>query len=118
MESKNWKNEGESWLGEIDLIARPIKSLTTKLILKQRLKSFEDNRQDLNYRLARGSIRYSPKSGNTKASFDFKLERSLYEEKIVVYDSVAFGPGQFRYDSITGLYIEDPAGHYVSFHIP
>ena len=118
LESENWKIEGESWLGEIDLITRPIKSLTTKLILKQRLKSFEDNRQDLNYRLARGSIRYSPKRGNTKASFDFKLERSLYEEKIVVYDSVAFGPGQFRYDSITGLYIEDPAGHYVSFHIP
>ena len=118
LEFNNWRNEGESWLGEIDILARPIKSLTTKLILKQRLKSFKDDREDLNYRLARGSIRYTPKRGNTKASFDFKLERSLYEEKIVVYDSISYGPGQFRYDNETGLYIEDPAGHYISFHIP
>ncbi len=63
-------------------------------------------------------MKYSPKRGDTQGSFDFRLERNLYEEKIMVYDSVAYGMGQFRYDSATGLYIEDPAGHYVVFHLP
>ncbi len=116
--SPTWLDEGESWLGEIDLKGRSGKGLNTTLVLKQRLKSFNDGRDDLNYRLARGSVKYSPKRGDTQGSFDFRLERNLYEEKIMVYDSVAYGMGQFRYDSATGLYIEDPAGHYVVFHLP
>ena len=113
-----WHRQGESWLGEIDLKGRTSRSLTVALTLKQRFKTFHDDRNDLNYRLARGSARYSPRQGNTRASVDFRLERSLYEEKIVVYDSVAHGMGQYRYDSTTGLYIEDPAGHYAAFHLP
>ena len=116
--SLDWQNEGKSWLGEIDLKGKPAKGLKTSLILKQRLKSFNDGRDDLNYSLARGSVKYSPKRGDTRGSFDFRLERNLYEEKIVVYDSVARGMGQFRFDSATGLYIEDPAGPYVAFHLP
>ncbi|MEE2876615.1 MAG: hypothetical protein VX822_02375 [Candidatus Neomarinimicrobiota bacterium] len=116
--SEDWRREGESWLGEIDLKARPTKSVNATLILKQRFKVLNDGRDDLNYRLARGSARYSPRRGNTRASLNFRLERSLYEEKIVVYDSVAYGMGQYRYDSATGLYSEDPAGRYVAFHLP
>ena len=118
LSSLDWKNEGKSWLGEIDLKGKPAKGLNTSLVLKQRLKSFNDGRDDLNYSLARGSVKYSPKRGDTRGSFDFRLERNLYEEKIVVYDSVAHGMGQFRFDSATGLYIEDPAGPYVAFHLP
>ena len=116
--STQWRREGESWLGEIDLKARPAKSVHATLTVKQRFKAFNDGRDDLNYRLARGSARYSPRRGNTRASLDFRLERSLYEENIVVYDSVAHGMGQYRYDSATGLYIEDPAGHYAAFRLP
>ena len=118
LSSLDWQNEGKSWLGEIDLKGKPAKGLNTSLVLKQRLKSFNDGRDDLNYSLARGSVKYSPKRGDTRGSFDFRLERNLYEEKIVVYDSVAHGMGQFRFDSATGLYIEDPAGPYVAFHLP
>ncbi|MCS5660690.1 MAG: hypothetical protein NZ842_09850, partial [Dehalococcoidia bacterium] len=118
LSSLDWQNEGKSWLGEIDLKGKPAKGLKTSLVLKQRLKSFNDGRDDLNYSLARGSVKYSPKRGDTRGSFDFRLERNLYEEKIVVYDSVARGMGQFRFDSATGLYIEDPAGPYVAFHLP
>ena len=117
LSSLDWQNEGKSWLGEIDLKGKPAKGLNTSLVLKQRLKSFNDGRDDLNYSLARGSVKYSPKRGDTRGSFDFRLERNLYEEKIVVYDSVAHGMGQFRFDSATGLYIEDPAGPYVAFHL-
>ena len=118
LSSLDWKNEGKSWLGEIDLKGKSAKGLNTSLVLKQRLKSFNDGRDDLNYSLARGSVKYSPKRGDTRGSFDFRLERNLYEEKIVVYESVAHGMGQFRFDSATGLYIEDPAGPYVAFHLP
>ena len=118
LSSLDWQNEGKSWLGEIDLKSKPAKGLNTSLVLKQRLKSFNDGRDDLNYSLARGSVKYSPKRGDTRGSFDFRLERNLYEEKIVVYDSVAHGMGQFRFDSATGLYIEDPAGPYIAFHLP
>jgi hypothetical protein len=118
LSSLDWQNEGKSWLGEIDLKGKLAKGLNTSLVLKQRLKSFNDGRDDLNYSLARGSVKYSPKRGDTRGSIDFRLERNLYEEKIVVYDSVAHGMGQFRFDSATGLYIEDPAGPYVAFHLP
>ena len=118
LSSLDWQNEGKSWLGEIDLKGKLAKGLNTSLVLKQRLKSFNDGRDDLNYSLARGSVKYSPKRGDTRGSFDFRLERNLYEEKIVVYDSVAHGMGQFRFDSATGLYIEDPAGPYVALHLP
>lgn len=116
--SQDWQDEGESWLGEIDLKTRPTKGLTTSLILKQKLKRYSDDRQNLNYRLARGSMRYNPKRGAVRGSFDFRLERNLYEEKIIVYDSVTVGMGQYRFDEETGIYIEDPMGHFVAFHLP
>lgn len=114
----DWREQSESWLGEMDLKGRWRSGYRVHFLFKQRIKSYTHQRGDQQYGLARGSLGYHPRRGNVRANVDFKLEQTLFQHKIVVYDSVGPGLGQYRYDSNYNQYFIDPNGSFLATHIP
>lgn len=117
-ESSPWSEESESWLGELAMRGKWRQGYRFSLLIKQRVKAYSDGRGNLNYGLARGSLAYHPHRGNLRTSTDFKLERTMFQERIVLYDSVGIGLGQYRYDPEYDQYFPDPTGAFVARHIP
>ncbi|MEE9167180.1 MAG: hypothetical protein V3U24_06950 [Candidatus Neomarinimicrobiota bacterium] len=109
--------QGESWLGELHMDGRWRSGYRLRLLLKQKIKSYAHGRDDLNYGLARGNLGYHPRRGIVRADVDFKLEQTLYTQKIVVYDSVGVGQGDYRYDRDYDQFFPDPNGNLVAHHI-
>jgi len=116
--SGEWQWESTGWLGHLDMRARLPSGYRFNLVLRQRLKSFADNRDDLNYGLARGSFGYNPRRSVVSGKLDFKLEQSLFEEKVAVYDLVGEGRGDYRYDSDYAAYFLDTNGNFRLLHLP
>ena len=113
-----WQWQSTGWLGHLDMRARSTSGYRFNLVLRQRLKSFADSRDDLNYGLARGSLGYNPRRGVVSGKVDFRLEQSLFEEKVAIYDSVGQGRGDYRYDSDYAAYFPDENGSFRRLHLP
>lgn len=113
-----WQWQSIGWLGHFDMRARLGSGYRFNLVLRQRLKSFADSRDDLNYGLARGSLGYNPRRGVVSGKVDFKLEQSLFEEKVAVYDSVGQGRGDYRFDSDYAAYFPDATGSFRRLYLP
>jgi len=114
----SWQELSESWLGEMDFRGRWRSGYRANLLFKHKIKSYSDQKENFNYNLARGSLGYFPKRGIIRASVDFKFEQTLFQHKIIVYDSVGSGLGQYRYDSNYNQYFSDPNGSFVAIHVP
>lgn len=115
---KEWDEVSDSWLGEFDFSGRWRNGYRVMLFLRQTVKTFSSGRDDISYGLVKGSFSFRRPRSFISANFDARLEQSLYEEKIAVYDSVGVGIGDYRYDSDYDQYFPDPNGDFVVFHIP
>ncbi len=114
----DWEEVSSSQLGELDFSGRWRNGYRIQLSLRQKLKTFSAETDDISYSLAKASFSYRLPRSFITANFDGKLEQSLYEEKIALYDSVGVGLGSYRYDSDYDQYFPDPNGEYILFHIP
>ena len=94
------------------------KYINASLIFKNQIKKFNNDKDDLNYNLSRGFLKYNSKNKNINSSLDFLLERNLYEEKIIVYEFIGKGMGTYRYDSNSKIYLYDQFGDYLSYSLP
>ncbi len=117
-ETNEWDKTSNSWLGEIEFAGRWRSGFKMKTILKKRVKSYFNGEEDIDYYLARGSVGYTPRAGSIRTNFDFKLEETLFEKKIVVYDSVGSGLGSYRYDPNYDQYFSDVNGDYIAIFLP
>lgn len=118
LDKDDWKEFSEGVVGEMNIRGRWTSGYRISLLFKQRFKSYSDKKDDINFTLARGTIGYSPRYGFFNAAFDFKIEQSLFEQKIAVYDSVADGLGNYRYDPDYQMFVSDPGGNFVRYFIP
>jgi len=115
---REWDEVSDSWLGEFDFSGRWRNGYRLLLSLRQTVKTFSSGRDDISFGLVKGSFSFHRPRSFISANFDARLEQSLYEEKIAVYDSVGIGIGHYRYDSDYDQYFPDPNGDFVVFHIP
>ena len=113
-----WEEVSQSQLGELDISGRWRSGYRVQFSLRQKLKTFSAESNDISYGLVKGSFSYRRPRSFISANFDGKLEQSLYEEKIAVYDSIGVGLGSYRYDSDYDQYFPDPNGDYILYHIP
>lgn len=107
-----WDPESGSWLGEAAIKGRWPSGYRIQLLVKEQRKTSYTGGDDITTSLARGSAAYRPRKGIVTGDVDFKLEQTLYEERIAVYDSVGKRMGQYRYDVHYDQYIPDADGDY------
>ena len=81
-------------------------------------KSHGDERADLSYLL--GDFSLVTRRGERAWWLDarYRLERSIVETKVVLYDSVGAGIGHYRFDPVYRIYVPDEAGDFARFTIP
>ncbi len=94
----------------------PDTRLETSISLNDKL--FSDNREDLSYFMGDFSLVHRPRNRPWWLDLRYRLDRSVAETKAVVYDSVAAGLGQYRYDPVYDNYVPDETGPFVRYVIP
>ncbi|MCH7939211.1 MAG: hypothetical protein IID13_05650 [Candidatus Marinimicrobia bacterium] len=94
----------------------PDTRLETSISLNDKL--FSDNREDLSYFMGDFSLAHRPRNRPWWLDLRYRLDRSVAETKAVVYDSVAAGLGQYRYDPVYDNYVPDETGPFVRYVIP
>lgn len=109
----DWEPGSVSWLGEVDVSGRWPSGYRFRLRFKERLKTGFGEEGDLITTLARGTLAYRPRRGMLSGDLDVKLEQTLFEQRIAVYDSVGRGVGQYRYDPVYAEYVADGNGEYM-----
>ena len=105
-------------LSNFEIKSKGNKNINGSLIFKNQIKKFFNNQENLNYNLSRGFFKYNSKNKNLQSSLDFLLERNLFEEKIIVYEFIGKGLGNYRFDSNSQIYLFDQFGDYLSYSIP
>jgi len=85
--------------------------------LKKRIKTYYGNEPDLSYLLSRIKISY--KNNNSPLNMDLLLrtEESSIENRLIVYDSVGIGLGQYRYEPAFNTYVPDNNGSFIAYTI-
>lgn len=115
---QEWEEVSDSWLGELDLTSKWRNGFRTQLSVRQKMKTFSSATEDISYGLVKGSFGYRRPRSIVNLNLDIRLEQSLFEEKIAVFDSVGAGLGNYRYDRDYNQYFPDPVGNYIVYHIP
>ncbi|MBT3732464.1 MAG: hypothetical protein HOG30_05180 [Candidatus Marinimicrobia bacterium] len=108
----------EGWFGEFDYLSEFQKAWRTKLTIRNRIQRDEIHQKDLNYILGLAQISFRERNHPAQWDFQFNSEETFKENRVVVYDSVGLGLGQYRYDSDFNDYISDPNGSYIAQSIP
>ena len=73
---------------------------------------------DLNYLLGSLALHHRPPGGPGWIDLRHRIERTIAQTHAVLYDSVAAGLGQFRYDPVYDSFVPDPAGSYMRRVVP
>ncbi len=73
---------------------------------------------DLNYLLGSLALHHRPPGGPWWIDLRHRIERTIAQTSAVLYDSVAAGLGQFRYDPVYDSFVPDPAGSYMRRVVP
>ncbi len=94
----------------------PDTRLETSISLNDKL--FSDNREDISYFMGDFALTHRPRNRPWWLDLRYRLDRSVAETKAVVYDSVAAGLGQYRYDPVYDNYVPDETGPFVRYVIP
>ncbi len=94
----------------------PATRLETSISLNDKL--FSDNREDISYFMGDFALTHRPRNRPWWLDLRYRLDRSVAETKAVVYDSVATGRGQYRYDPVYDNYVSDETGPFVRYVIP
>tara|TARA_B100000315_G_scaffold257604_1_gene306982 strand:+ start:11269 stop:14697 length:3429 start_codon:yes stop_codon:yes gene_type:complete len=108
-----WEKISHDTLAMVDFKTQYQSGLKLNLTMKYKIKSFFNDNENQQYGLARGTIGYTPRHGIVNSILDLKLEESLFEQKIVFYDSVGSGLGNYRYDSDYDQYSPDIEGDFI-----
>ena len=106
-----------SFLSQLKVNSKLNKYINGSLIFKNHIKNFK-NKNNLNYNLSKGFLKYISKNRITNGSFDFLLERNLFEEKITIYEFIGKGLGNHRYDINSEIYLPDQVGDYFAYNVP
>ena len=88
------------------------------LILKQRIKRFDNSVDNLNYLLGRIKLSYKKPERPLYFELNASTERTQNENYSIVYDSIGVGLGDYRYDNNFNTFIRDPNGAYVGYSVP
>ena len=88
------------------------------LIIKKRIKKYDNAMDDLDYVLGRIKLSYKRPNGPVYFELNSSTERTQNENYSIVYDSVGLGLGEYRYDNDFKTFIKDPNGSYISYSVP
>ena len=95
-----------------------IKNVWVKDIsLKKRIKTYSGNEPALSYLLSRIKISYKNDDSPLGLDLLLKTEESSAENRLIVYDSVGIGLGQYRYEPAFNTYVSDNNGSYIAYTI-
>ena len=75
-------------------------------------KTYRGSGSDLDYMMGHLAYLYRPPRHPWWIDLRYRLERSVEETKSVVYDSLATGLGDYRYDANYDVFVPDPNGTY------
>ncbi len=113
-----WENESNDIIGFMNYKSKSKNGWNQNIIIKKRVKSFENNIKSYDYALAKIFIAYSEFLHPVNWELQLKTEESFSEKRAIVYDSVGTGLGQYRYDLIFNTYVSDPNGAYLAYTVP
>ncbi len=88
------------------------------LIIKKRIKSYDNTSDDLDYVLGKIKLSYKKPGDPIYFELNTSTERTQNENYSIVYDSVGVGLGDYRYDNDFNTFIRDPNGSYISYSVP
>ena len=110
-------NDSKDFIGTISYRTKTKNDWIKDISFKKRIKTYSSEESDLRYLLSR--IRLSYKNFDSPFGMDFllKTEESTVENRIIVYDSVGIGLGQFRYEPAFNTYVADNNGSFIAYTV-
>ncbi len=84
---------------------------------KKRIKSSDNIANNHDYSLFDLNVKNYKPLNNFNWKIQLRKEERLHQQIAVVYDSIGFGKGDYRYDSTFNTYIPDSNGDYIAYNI-
>jgi len=110
-------DESKDMIGSVSYRTDIKNDWTNDISFKKRIKTYTGNEPNLNYLLSRIKITYKNDDSPLGLNVLLKTEESSVENRLIVYDSVGIGLGQYRYEPTFNTYVPDKNGSYIAYAI-
>ena len=109
--------ETRDFVGYVQYNNRQREGVSQNITYKKRVKSGKNTLSSQDYTLLDMDISKYSRTSPFKWIIKLRQEQTLVQNRTIVYDSVGFGLGEYRYDSIFNTYIPDPNGSFISYSV-
>ena len=112
-----WGNHSRDIIASLNYRTNSQSSWRKDIVLKRRIKTYEEDKADLNYFLSTIKLIYRDHYSPLGLDFLLKSEKTNTDNRLIVYDSIGVGLGQYRYEAAFNTYVPDNNGSYVAYLI-